>query len=214
MRLKVGVLGFLTGSVLALSACAPQKFLSALNPQYSSQEACGFVQNVYGERISWKGKLPIQLQIHESVPAEYYPAIEETLRNWEAATGRKLFEVVSWGARGPNQPRQDGTNMIYLLNTWEDGKSQEQARTSVYWVGDQIREADIRLNAKDFDFYVDQTDNGRAVHMASLLIHEFGHVLGLKHQDQVPSVMGTYLASHTVRSSISEADLAAVRCEY
>lgn len=214
MRLKVGLLGFLSGCVLALSACAPQKFLGVLNPQYSSQADCGFVQNVYGERISWKGKLPIRLQIHESVPAEFYPAIEETLRSWEAATGKKLFEVVSWGARGPNQPRQDGTNTIYYLSSWEEGKSQEQARTSVYWVGDQIREADIRLNAKDFNFYVHESAGSREVHMASLLIHEFGHVLGLKHQDQVASVMGTYLASNTVRSSISEADLAAVRCEY
>lgn len=214
MRLKVGLLGFLTGCVLALSACAPQKFFGALQPQYSAQEPCGFVQNVYGERISWKGKLPIQLQIHESVPAEYYPAIEATLRGWESATGKKLFEVVSWGARGPNQPRQDGVNTIYYLNTWEEGKSTEQARTSVYWVGDQIREADIRLNAKDFAFYVEDSEGPRDVHMASLLIHEFGHVLGLKHQDQVASVMGTYLSSNTVRSSISDADLAAVRCEY
>jgi hypothetical protein len=212
--MKLGIIGFLCGVVLALSACAPQKFLSALNPQYTAQEPCGFVQNVYGERISWKGKLPIQLQIHESVPAEYYPAVEETLRSWEAATGKKIFEVVSWGSRGPNQPRQDGVNTIYYLNTWEDAKSLEQARTSVYWIGDQIREADIRLNAKDFTFYVDTSDRQRSVHMASLLIHEFGHVLGLKHQDGVASVMGTYLSSNTVRSSISETDMASIRCEY
>lgn len=214
MNLKMGVIGFLCGSVLALSACAPQKFLAAFSPQYSSQEACGFVQNVYGERISWKGKLPIQLSVHESVPAEYYPAIEETIRSWESATGKKLFEVVSWGSRGPAQPRQDGANTIYWLETWEENKTQEQARTSVYWVGDQIREADIRLNAKDFSFYVDRVTTGRDVHMSSLMIHEFGHVLGLKHQDQGLSVMGTYLSSNTVRSSISESDMASVRCEY
>lgn len=214
MKLRLVVFGFFCGSIMALTACAPQKFLSAFGTQYAAQEPCGFVQNVYGERISWKGKLPIQLTVHESVPAEFYPAIEESMRAWEAATGKKLFEVVSWGSRGPAQPRQDGSNVIYWLDTWEEVKAQEQARTSVFWVGDQIREADIRLNAKNFTFYVDTISSSHDVHMASLLMHEFGHVLGLKHQDGSASVMATYLASNTVRSSISEFDLSSARCEY
>lgn len=214
MYWKTGMIGFVFGSILALTACAPQRFLSALSTQPASQETCGFVQNVYGERISWKGKTPITLAIHESIPAEDYPAVEEALKIWETAAGKKLFDVVTWGQRGPLNPRQDGENVIYLLDTWEANKPQEQARTSVYWVGDQIREADIRLNGKDFSFYVDEPTTTRQVHLTSLLVHELGHVLGLKHQDQSVSVMATYLASNTVRDTVSPSDLQSVRCEY
>lgn len=214
MTLRFALIGFALGSLLALSACAPHKFLSSFGPEYSSQEACGFVQNVYGERISWKGELPIRISIHESVPSEFYPSVEEALKAWEIAAGRPLFEVVAWGVRGPTQPRQDGQNIIYWMDEWEEGRDQEQGRTSVYWLGDQIREADIRINARDFQFYVSIPQRARDVHMGSLLIHELGHVLGLKHEDKSDSVMSTYLASNTVRSDLTPADLHSVRCEY
>lgn len=214
MNFKAAMIGFGFGSILALTACAPQKFMAAFGPQRSSQESCGFVQNVYGERISWKGQLPIRLSVHESVPTEFYPNIEEAIKGWETSTGRQIFEVVRWGSRGPALPRQDGDNVIYMLDSWEEAKKTEQARTSVYWVGDQIREADIRLNGKDFAFYSNAAAAGREVHMTSLVIHELGHVLGLKHEDQGGSVMATYLASNTVRSAISDSDMNSVRCEY
>lgn len=205
---------FLLASVILLSACAPNRFFEAFQPQYKPQEDCGFVQNVYGERISWKGRYPILIQVHESVSSEMYSSISQALENWEKVVGKKMFQVVNWSVKGPLVPRQDGVNTIYNMSEWEEAKHTEQARTSVYWVGDQIKEFDIRINSKDFRFYADVPQNGHDVHLPSLFVHEIGHGLGLKHKDSDGSVMATYLSSNVSRSEIAKTDIQTMSCEY
>jgi hypothetical protein len=211
---KFGLTLIGAGCALALASCSPPKFYEVVQPQFKSQPDCGFVQNVYGERISWKDKLPIAVNIHESVPVEFRATLIKALTSWETTAGRKLFDVREVSASGPIEPRQDGANVIYFMNQWEAQKSTEQARTSVYWVGDQIKEFDIRLNAKDFKFYTEMPQNGLEVHLLSLMIHEVGHALGLKHRDTSPSVMGTYLASNFTRDQLTPVDRQSFACEY
>lgn len=199
-----------------LQACAPK-----------SQDDCGFVQNVYGERISWKGEVPITMYLHESVPQEYVRAIEAAASTWQDATGKRLINIVTnQRVNGPINSQKDGRNIIYYYDTWEADKKSEQARTSIYWVGDQIKEADMRINAaKDvngtpyFKYYWNQpgvasTTIVNAVNIEALVIHELGHVLGLKHKDTNNSVMATYLANNTDRVNIPETDRSALQCEY
>jgi len=200
--------GIAMGSFLA---CAPTN---------KEQAPCGFVQNVYGERISWKNAVPVPLTIHSSFPQEFYPALENAMKTWETAAGRRLFKIVATNAGGSATPRQDNLNMISLMNEWDASRPDEQARTSVYWVGYEIQEADIRLNGKDFTFYQDNPQGYRQVHMESLLLHELGHLLGLKHEDGRDSqsgqlsVMGTHLPSQTKRTSLNTTDAEAMQCEY
>jgi hypothetical protein len=133
--------------------------------------------------------------------------------DWAQVIGRPAFRIGQTGYQSSG-PRQDGVNVIYWMSTWEADKFSEQARTSIYWLGDQIREADMRINAKNFTFYTDTPTSSQDVHLESLLVHELGHVLGLKHKDDSGSVMATYLASRIQRTSIAEADKADIRCEY
>ena len=188
--------------------------LQACGPKYKDQPDCGFIKNVYGERISWKTTAPVDIYLHSSVPAEMIPGIEAAIRVWEQVEGRPLFRIVSTSLGGEATPKQDGANVIYWMNTWEPDKASEQARTSVYWVGDRIREADIRINAKNFTFYLDYPTSYRDVHLESLLVHELGHVLGLRHKDDAPSIMSTYLSSQTVRTKLSDTDVQNLKCEY
>jgi hypothetical protein len=180
----------------------------------SNQPPCGFVQNVYGERVSWKKTSPIELYVHESFPPNMYPALKNAIHDWEIALGRPVFHIAAWGIQNPSTPAQDGMNVVYWMSTWEADKSSEQARTSVYWISDRITEADIRINAKDNHFYLETPVTYNDVHLESLLVHELGHVLGLKHRDDSGSVMATYLPSQTVRKDIPAADVSDVICEY
>src|SRR5207253_4745066 len=127
---------------------------------------------------------------------------------------------------GAINPQKDGRNIIYYFDTWEADKKAEQARTSIYWIGDQIKEADMRINAaKDatgtpfFKYYWNQpgvaaAEPANSVNIEALVIHEMGHVLGLKHKDANNSVMATYLANNVDRVNIPETDRSALQCEY
>ncbi len=190
--------------LVGLQACSPK-----------SQQDCGFVQNVYGERISWKGNIPIQMHLHESVPAQYASAIVSAAESWNRSAGRKLIEVnTDQRIVGDASVQKDNLNVIYFYKDWESDKSNEQARTSVYWVGDQIKETDIKINNRDFTFYWNQNQADGGVNIEALVLHEMGHVLGLKHKDSGGSVMATYLSSNTDRTQIQSTDLDALKCEY
>lgn len=188
--------------------------LQACGPKYKDQPSCGFLQNVYGERVSWKADAPVDIFVHQSVPAPMISALESAIKTWEDRAGRPLFRIRSTNVGGALSPKQDGVNMIYWMSTWEANKASEQARTSVYWVGDQIKETDIRINAKDFEPYLDVPVGSKGVHLESLLIHELGHVLGLKHRDNEMSVMDTFLTGNTLRTELSANDEANLKCEY
>ncbi len=201
-------------TALLIQACAPK-----------SENDCGFVQNVYGERVSWKGTIPITLYIHSSVPQSMVPVIQAAADTWEKTSGRKLFNIVTANRyNGPLNPHQDGVNVIYFMNTWEENQSSEQGRTSIYWIGDQIKEADIRLNAADFGFYWQNQKISSAykptrassdpVNIEALALHEMGHVLGLKHKDGAGSVMATYLAAGDDRVRLAGVDETDLQCEY
>lgn len=204
--LKYIYLGFgVAGVILGLFACAPTP---------KAEEPCNFVQNVYGQRISWKDQTPIPLLVHVNFPREYIPALERAIKVWENTAGHPLFSIANISYKDSGIPTKDGKSVIYWLKTWETEKTTEQARTSIYWVGDQIREADLRVNNKNFEFFTDTSSTSKGVHLESLLIHELGHVLGLKHNDAEKSVMATYLALQLKREELSPADKKAMFCEY
>jgi hypothetical protein len=202
---------------MGLSNCSPK-----------SQNDCGFVQNIYGQRISWKNSEPIKIYVHDSVPPELRPAIYRAAATWEKEIGSKIFDIsedsTQLGA-AHTAPSRDQKNAIYFLSEWESDRSSEQGRTSVYWVGDQIQEADIRINAFDFSYY-DQNPQyltggykksgrltGEGYSFEALILHEMGHFLGLKHRED-GSVMATHLASNSNRTQLAAVDLESISCEY
>lgn len=197
-------------TLISVSACAPKQ-----------QDSCGFVQNVYGERISWKGQLPVRMHVHSSVPKDMIPGIYAAAKTWEKNAGRKIFEILdeeSLSAQGVSLSaagvKKDGINVITFENDWDSAKQSEQARTSLYWKGDQIQEADIKVNAKMFSFYITTPSAGYQVNFEALMLHELGHVLGLKHNDSGNSAMATYLPSNTDRTQLGTGDKVDLKCEY
>lgn len=175
------------------------------------QESCNFVQNSSVQRVSWKDAVPVHLYVHSSFPSQYLPALRSAMVQWEKALGRPL--VRDAGVVGAeNAPARDGVSGIYWLNTWEDEKPGEQARTTIYWEANRIKEADIKINAKNFEYSL-QPD-GTKVDIESLLVHEIGHVLGLQHNTESGSVMALVLDNGELRRSPAPADVASLKCEY
>lgn len=192
-----------------LTACAPK-----------AQEDCGFVQNVYGERISWKGQIPVVLHIHESYPDEHIGALKAAIQTWNKNAGKTVLKLEDSFKVSDEATIRDRRNVVSFAGTWEPDRLSEQARTSVHWVGDQIQEADIKVNAAKrpnntpiFNYYWD-TPTSPAVNLEALLLHEIGHVLGLKHKDRDQSVMATYLASNDDRVQLAQTDGTSLQCEY
>lgn len=214
---KFRLLLVLLSAALILPACSPKE-----------QDNCGFVQNIYGQRISWKTKKTVKLTIHSSLPAELRPAIYRAAATWEIQAGRKVFEISEDSSKLNAEPARDQKNAIYFQSKWESDRSSEQGRTSVYWAGDEIQEADIRINAADFSYY----DKNTSVLVGSfarvttaekattgysfeaLVLHEMGHLLGLKHREDVGTVMATHLAAFNNRTQLAATDQRAVSCEY
>lgn len=199
---SIGLALFLISVALLMESCAP-----------TGQESCGFIQNNFGERVSWKGQIPVKLYIHESVPANLRAGIASAAEVWNSAANRKLIEVQSSiTVQGPLRPIQDGFNVVYFFQDGWDGDAREQARTTAYSIGDQIKEADVRVNGK-FKYYLNSGNAGE-INFEALLIHELGHVLGLKHQDAQPSVMAESLQPNNDRVELANYDVDSLKCEY
>ncbi len=187
-------------------------------------ENCGFEVDSRGERISWKGKLPIVLYLSKSFPRDYIPQVEEAIQIWEDALNRKLFQLMVGDAPAQlsEKPSADGISALYWLSEWttlEKNKDGEQGRAEVYALDNQYIEGDILINAT-FDkvtFFTTENDNTNdlhRIHLTSLLVHELGHVLGLKDNDQKTSVMYGYLAENEIRTKVSTKDIKNLKCEY
>jgi hypothetical protein len=177
-------------------------------------KACNFVQNTDSQRVSWKGQLPVPLYIHNSVPEKAYAAINRAIEDYHQRMGREMFHIVNYAATGPMSPQKDGHSTIYWFNQWEPERAREQARTTLFWEGDQIIEADIRINAVGYGFIFDSRGLASSIDFESLMVHELGHVLGLTHDSKSGSVMNVSLDDGELRRQLGTEDLASLRCEY
>jgi hypothetical protein len=220
MRIRSRVKLAIAVTVMVLGSLLTQACSRKLNPE----KPCGFVQSNELQRVSWKENFPVRFMIHNSVPTEAYGAIRAAMEHWNIEMGKEVFKIEIYGVGGVNEPRQDNVNVIYWMNQWEQDRQSEQARTTIYWTGSRIYEADIRINAA-FPFHYPEDDLVSAqgeldqssiagVDFKSLMIHELGHAIGLAHREESSSVMQTMLASGVDRRQLSKADLDSVKCEY
>lgn len=191
--------------------------LAACQRPLTPETSCSFQQNQDQQRISWGRALPVPIYIHSSVPKEAYEAIASAMKVYDEAIGQKAFEIKGYSVDGPATPQRDGYSFIYWMSEWEADRDDEQGRTTIYWSGDTIYEADVRINASamsHFTFHYGSTAPVQGIDLKSLFVHELGHVLGLDHNDSHGSIMATHLRQNTVRTQLSTEDASNISCEY
>ncbi len=211
MRLALK-LGLIIGIALGLQACG----------DISPEESCNFVRNADKQRVSWTS-LPVKVFVHESVPSARYEDIQAAADHWNNVASRPLIQIVSTGVEGSAQPKRDNFNMVTWHTQWT-GKMTEQGRTTINWAKSRVYEADIKINAQTF-IYHDDGHGTPFVDLTSLMIHEFGHLLGLAHNEDHDSVMRSQLGfgvrrgyaldeNNNIETDIKAVDVKSMSCEY
>ena len=202
----------LVSVLLAMQACSVKP-----DPQAS----CNFVQNSDVQRVSWGADVPVPLYIDSEFPVEKRGAVQAAADEWNTIAGHPLIKIVGVTNRGGG-PAQDGFNIIYWMTSWDTAATNEQARTTIYWTGTRIYEADVRINARagDHQYFWSNEPQPGELDVESLLVHEFGHVLGLVHTVTAGSVMVKALAVANATTDFTERrtpngfDSSSIRCEY
>lgn len=177
-----------------------------------SLKNCVYIRNSSGQIVSWKGVRPIYFYLTKNIPDEWKEIIEDAAKTWTTSVGAQLIHIKS-EALNSSGPSYDKKNIVYWIDSGALFNYQ-QGQTITRWSKNQIQDADVLINSKDFRFYSDDPSDKNRIHLKSLMIHEFGHALGLKHVNEVISVMYPELAYLQVRTDLSEIDQTSMKCEY
>jgi len=182
----------------------------------------------------WKVQ-PIIVQHDENFDEQQLSAIKMVLETFNTVIGREL--LVQGGSIPPRDDSstlyeyEDHTNLkVYKREEWSvTGKSSLILGTAI-WQNerdrlDVITSAEIHLNAENYHFVdalqsdLEETDDRELVDTETLLLHEFGHALGLSHrlksEDSSSVMLSTvFIGKGMANRKLSEMDIELLRKIY
>lgn len=201
-------------TVLSFIVASGLMILQGCGMQPKPEKSCNFVMNSFNQRVSWAPSVPVVLYVHESVPTDAIPTIQDAMDKWNTRFGRNLLVLGTGVVSGENRPVRDGRNVIYWMLNWDEAlRFREQARTTILWSDKNLFEADMMINANQPLDWSDIPSIGK-IDLESLMVHELGHVMGLAHVEGKGTVMARELNTGILRREPQEIDLQSLSCEY
>ncbi len=142
---------------------------------------------------------PIRVVMPQDIPPQYRNAVVQGILYWNTITDRNIFVIVEGGGE-PSLDIAPGSVLVvfstlpigYLGVTWDD--------------------ADIFTGYVDNSLVIFNAFQYSESEMWKTAVHEFGHVLGLEHDDDIRSVM--YFESNSQQDRVEPEDIEYVRYEY
>lgn len=133
-----------------------------------------------------------------------YEGIENAAKTYNEVLKEELILIRSIDS-GPAMPRLDGFNVIYFMPN-KKKKENNIGLADLNFYGNKIIDADIIINSiVDFTIF----------DLESLMLHEFGHTLGLKHtESDSESAMTENTYPGEIKRKLSTKDIINLRCGY
>jgi hypothetical protein len=214
--------------ILMLTACGgAEQFQEESASQTASVGATG---TAFHNPNGWNNG--VVLHLDSGVPEDLRGAILEAAATWNAAIGQDVivFEGESDLPRSDSLygSLADGVTVTYYEPNWaETTEKSDSVIATTIWEneGDSdgyIVRGDVILNAENYHF-VDATaeeqeyDETRYfVDTQTVVLHEFGHLLGLGHLDNDSSVMNPYttIGLGSTRRVLGEVDVTNIQSIY
>jgi len=128
---------------------------------------------------TWKiGSSSLSFRVHQDFGTDSWGHMSQAAQKWNAEAGRTLISVSAIRHTNVNYPAKDSNNYIYRLD--KGLKADYVGQGTIYLSSDgrTVIEADININTYH-DFANSAQPNKYDVF--TLVLHEFGHVVGLNH---------------------------------
>lgn len=173
------------------------------------QNQCQMSPTLFKNSPDAWGEYPVRFELI-GVPKEAVPAIMRAAGNWNSNLGFEAIRILENPSALDLLPIHKINEIKWITKNWSFETTVE-ANTQAGPIGSAIANADIEINAVNFRLNVTEHRNAAGdLDLESLMIHEFGHGLGLNHKNY--SVMQPRLANGQIRRDIDDESIAQVQC--
>jgi hypothetical protein len=204
------------------------------NQNHNQDHASQFsdLQSPLNKKISFWPKInfPLEIKVDSSFAEFDLISLQDNFVKWNQIESKITpFQIPHSFENLPHYEDlydyKDQINGVYFLNYWPDVLSTKSLGATQYFAKEILDEAgnifliieegDIFINGEYFNFSQDENPPQEHYDLPSVLIHELGHLIGLKHisfpenlsnLDIADAVMGSHLSKEIVRRKLTVKD--------